>query len=68
MNPLWGILMSVIGLFLLICSLSKTDYIVYKLLIHRSKMLWGKNVYLFHAVVGAIIILLGVLASLGVIW
>ena len=66
MNP-WGILIVAIGLFMLICSLLKTDFIVYRFLIHRSKKLWGKNVHLFHTIVGVIVIVFGILVALGII-
>ncbi len=68
MDPLWGILISAIGLFMLVCSLLETDFIVYKLLIYRSKKLWGKNVHRFYTVLGAVIIVLGILAAIGIIW
>jgi len=37
-------------------------------MVARSKMLWGDNVHRFYQVVGAIVIVVGILAALGVIW
>ena len=68
MHPLWGILMSAVGLFMLICGLIKSDFIVYRLMTARSKLLWGENVHRFYQIVGAIVIVIGILAVLGVIW
>jgi len=68
MHPLWGILMIAVGLFMLICGLTKSDFIVYRLMTARSKLLWGENVHRFYQVVGAIVIVIGILAVLGVIW
>jgi len=68
MHPLWGILMIAIGLFMLICGLIKSDFIVYRLMAARSKLLWGKNVHRFYQIVGAIIIVIGILVVFGVIW
>ena len=68
MHSRWGILYCAIGLFMLICSLLKTNFIVYRLLIARSKMLWGENVHLFYTVVGAILIVIGILVALGFLW
>jgi len=68
MHPLWGILMIAVGLFMLICGLIKSDFIVYRLMTARSKLLWGENVHRFYQVVGAIVIVIGILAVLGVIW
>ncbi|MBO8166923.1 MAG: hypothetical protein DRP32_08410 [Thermotogae bacterium] len=68
MHPLWGILMIAIGLFMLICGLIKSDFIVYRLMAARSKLLWGKNVHRFYQIVGAIVIVIGILVVFGVIW
>jgi len=45
----------------------KSEFIIYKLLVARSKILWGKNVYKFYQVVGIIVIVVGVLMTIGVI-
>ncbi|HHI00744.1 MAG TPA: hypothetical protein ENL40_04635 [Thermococcus litoralis] len=68
MNPIWGLIIAAVGLFMLVSGLTKSDFIVYRLMIARSKMLWGENVHQFYQVVGAILIVLGVLATLGVMW
>jgi len=68
MHPLFGLLMSAVGLFMLISGRLKSDFIIYKLMVARSKMLWGENVHRFYQVVGVILIIVGILAALGVIW
>lgn len=40
--------MALIGLFLFIFALRKSEFIIYKLLVDRSKMLWGENVNTFY--------------------
>ncbi|MCD6160666.1 MAG: hypothetical protein J7J09_08570 [Kosmotoga sp.] len=60
--------MIAIGLFMLICGLIKSDFIVYRLMAARSKLLWGKNVHRFYQIVGAIVIVIGILVVFGVIW
>ena len=52
MNYLWGSLMALIGLFIFVCALRKSEFIIYKLLVARSKLLWGDNVHSFLLVVG----------------
>lgn len=47
--------MFLIGLFMLISVLKKSEFIVYRLLVARSKVLWGENVHSFYIVVGVII-------------
>ena len=68
MDPLWGGLFIVIGLFMLISSLLKSDFIIYRLLVARSKMLWGENVHRFYHIVGTVLIVIGILVVLGILW
>ena len=68
MELLWGILMALVGSFLLVSATLRTDFVVYRLLVARSRLLWRDRVHLFHQVVGAILIVLGLLWASGVIW
>jgi hypothetical protein len=65
MHVLWGILIVVAGLFLLVCGSLRSEFIIYRLLVARSRILWGEHVHRFHQVVGVIVIIVGVLAALG---
>ena len=61
--------MSIAGLILFICGLTKSDFILCKLLRHRSKVLFGeRGANILHFVSGLIIIILGILVTLGYIW
>lgn len=60
MNYLWGALILLFGLFMFISALRKSEFIIYRLMVARSKMLWGENVHSFYIVVG--VILMGVSA------
>jgi hypothetical protein len=68
MELLWGISMALVGLFLLVSARLRTDFIVYRLLVARSRLLWRDRVHLFHQVVGVILVVLGLLWASGVIW
>ena len=68
MNILWGVLMAIIGLFMLFCGTVKSDFVVYRLLVARSRILWGDAVHRFSQVSGLIVAVLGILWALGVIW
>jgi hypothetical protein len=68
MDPMWGALFIVIGLFMLISSLSKSDFIIYRLLVARSQLMWGDNVHRFYHIVGIVLIGIGVLVVLGILW
>ena len=65
MHILWGILMILAGLFLLISDRSKSSFIIYRLLVYRSRILWGENVHRFYQVAGTIVIVVGVLVASG---
>jgi hypothetical protein len=66
MNYLWGSLMALIGLFLLVSALKKSEFIFYKLFVARSKLLWGDNVHSFFVVVGVILMGLSSLFFFGI--
>jgi hypothetical protein len=70
MHQYWGILISAIGIFMLVCGTLKTDFIVYRLLVARSRIAWGEGdaVHRFYQVVGVILLVLGMLWALGIIW
>jgi len=67
MHLLWGGLIIAAGLFLLVCGLLKSEFFIYRLMVARSKILWGENVHRFHQIAGAIVIVFGVLVALGYI-
>ena len=66
MHLLWGIIMAIAGLFLLVCGSLKCNFIIYRLLVYRSKILWSDNVHRFHQVAGAMVIVFGVLVAAGI--
>jgi hypothetical protein len=67
MSLLWGILIIMAGLFLLIYGSLKSDFIIYRLLVYRSKMLWGEHVHRFHQIAGVMVIIFGILVAIGYI-
>jgi len=52
---------------LLVCGRLKSDFFIYRLIVARSKILWGDNTYRFHQIVGLIVIVVGVLVAVGYI-
>jgi len=67
MHVLWGSLIMAAGLFMLVCGSLKSKFIIYRLMVARSKILWGDNVHRFHQITGAIVIVFGALVTLGYI-
>ena len=67
MPLLWGILIVIAGLLLLICGSLKSEFFIYRLIVARSKILWGEKTHRFHQIAGVIVIVVGVLVALGYI-
>lgn len=57
--------MVAVGIFMLVCGRLKSQFFLYKLMVARSKVLWGENVHWFYQIVGVIVIIVGVLVALG---
>lgn len=70
MNVLWGAAMAMIGVLMLICGTMKSKFVIYALLVARTRMVWGEGdaVHRFYQVVGLILVVLGGLWAAGVIW
>ena len=67
MHILWGCLTAAVGLFMVICASTKSEFIIYRLMVARSKILWGDKVHCFHQIAGAMVIVFGALVALGYI-
>jgi hypothetical protein len=55
MNYLWGSLMFLIGSYIFISAIFKSEFIVYKMFHARAKVLWGEDAHSFLIFVGIII-------------
>ena len=67
MHILWGILIILAGLFMLVSSILKSNFVVYRVLVYRAKILWGKHVHIFFNIVGIIVIVFGILVLIEII-
>jgi hypothetical protein len=68
MHLIYGFSMAAIGLFILVSAILRSNFVIYRWLVERSRLLWGDRVYWFHRVVGVILIVLGSLWACGMIW
>ena len=64
MHVLWGALIILAGLFFLICGRLKSEFLVYRLMVARSRILWGGHVHRFHQVAGVMMVVFGILVAL----
>ncbi len=62
--------MAASGLFMLVCGTMQSEFIIYRLLVARSRLLWGEGnaVHRFYQLTGLILVALGVLWAMGFIW
>jgi len=67
MSILWGILIIIAGVLLLIGGTLKSNFIIYRLMVARSKILWGEKVHRFYQFAGLIVIIFGILVTIGII-
>ena len=67
MHVLWGCLIAAVGLFLFVSGTTRSEFVVYRLLVARSKLLWDEPVHGFHQVSGVLVFVFGVLLAVGVI-
>jgi len=67
MHILWGSLMIAAGLWMLVCASLKSQFVIYRLIVARSKILWGDNVHRFHQISGALVVVFGILVALGIV-
>jgi len=67
MHIFWGCLTVAIGLALFVGGHLKSEFVLYRLLVARSKLLWGRHVHRFHQVAGLMVICFGILLALGIV-
>lgn len=65
MHVLLGVLLVAAGLFMLVCGSLQSTFIVCRLLVSRSKILWGELVHRFYQIAGAVVMVVGALVALG---
>ena len=48
-----------VGALFITCGRTKSDFGLYRLLVARSRILWGDRVHSFYQIVGAVMIIAG---------
>ena len=67
MSYVWGGLIVAVGVFLFVSALTKSEFVVYKLLTARSRILWKEHVHKFYIVASLLAVVFGILVATGVI-
>ncbi len=63
MSAVWGVLMGVIGILFVMWGRAQSDFVIYRLLAARSRILWGDRVHGFYQVVGVVLVVVGLLVA-----
>jgi hypothetical protein len=67
MQNAWGIAIATIGLLMFLGGLTKSEFVVYRVLAARTRLVWGDNVHVFYIAAGLIVAVFGVLVTMGFI-
>ncbi len=59
MNIIWGLIISMVGALFITWGRTKSDFGLYRLLVARSRILWGDRVHSFYQIVGAVMFIAG---------
>jgi hypothetical protein len=57
----WSIVMILVGLYMAISSITKSKFIIYKIIYARAKIMWKSKTHFFILVSGIIISVVGML-------
>jgi hypothetical protein len=62
-SVVWGVLMGVIGILFVMWGRARSDFVIYRLFVERSRILWGDRVHGFYQVVGVVLVVVGLLVA-----
>lgn len=64
MGIIWGLIVAAIGVLFIVWSRQRSEFVVYRLLVARSRILWGERVHGFFQVAGAMLTVFGVVMAI----
>ncbi len=64
MSVVWAAMIAAVGVLFFAWGRSQSDFVIYRLLAARSRLLWGDRVHGFYQVIGVILVLVGLLFAL----
>ena len=60
---IWGVAMVLIGALMFLGARTQSDFIAYRLIAARARILWGNRVHTFLQVSGVLVVVAGVLVA-----
>ncbi|MGA1035765.1 MAG: hypothetical protein ACO307_07300 [Ilumatobacteraceae bacterium] len=66
MGIIWGLIIAAVGALFIWWGRTRSEFVVYRLLVARSRVMWGErdNVHGFYQVAGAIMIVVGAVVAI----
>lgn len=66
MDFVWGLIIAAVGALFIVWGRTRSEFVVYRLLVARSRILWGEGdqVHGFYQVAGAIMIAVGAIIAI----
>jgi len=64
MGVVWGLILVAIGSLFIFWGRTRSEFVVYRLLVARSRLAWGDRVHGFYQVSGGLMIAFGALVAI----
>ena len=64
MGIVWGLIIAVIGAVFIVWGRGRSEFVVYRILVARARILWGERVHGFFWVAGAMMIVVGAVLAI----
>jgi hypothetical protein len=64
LNIVTGLIIAAVGALFIAWSRTQSEFVLYRLLVARSRLLWGDRVHTFYLVAGAMMIAFGAILAI----
>lgn len=64
MSVVWGLMIAAIGVLFIVWGRTRSEFVLYRPIVARSRLLWGDRVYAFHQVSGVLMIIAGAIIAI----
>lgn len=60
MGIVWGLIVAAVGVAFIVWGRTQSDFVVYRMLAARSRLLWGDRVHAFYQGAGTLMVIAGI--------
>ncbi|MEM9465484.1 MAG: hypothetical protein AAGA90_08910 [Actinomycetota bacterium] len=65
MGIVWGVIIAAVGVAFIVWGRTRSEFVVYRVLAARSRVLWGERVHGFYQAAGALMVVAGAAIAIG---